>query len=82
MKPSKVKLVVFVEPNTPIRDAATELIELARRLGASLIFEFGGKWWTVTGTDTPDDLVKALEEKAQELQTARWRPKPMPRKKP
>ena len=76
MKPPTLKLVVAIEPDTTIPEAATELIALAKHLGAALTFEFGGEWWTVTGTDSPGDLVKKLEQKAQTLQVTRWPPKP------
>jgi len=79
MKLPTVKLVVAIEPDTSIHEAATELIELAKRLGAALIFEFGGTWWTVTSTDKADDLVKKLEEKAKEMQATRWPPRPVRR---
>ena len=79
MKLPKVKLVVAIEPDTPIHEAATEMIDLAKRLGAALTFEFGGTWWTVTGTDRPADLVRQLEEKAKEMQATRWPPRPVRR---
>ena len=81
--PAKIKLVALITPGTSIRDAAAEMIELAKRLDVALTFEFGGEQLTATGTDTPDDIVRQLDEmsKISEFRTRKFPPRPKPRKK-